>query len=87
MREFTYGELKQGLLCCVSNKDCKNCPAYVEDDFSCTLQLIGAAFNCINTMEKDLADANKRAEMWEEHAKNLDAALRETVCENLRGKL
>ena len=85
MKEFTYGELKQGLLCCTVYKDCKGCPCFDEDtmttisvgDASCTMQLMSAAMNCINVMEKDLADANKRAEMWEEHAKNLQEALLE----------
>jgi hypothetical protein len=72
--EFTYGELKQGLICCTVYRNCSGCPLFDEDimqtatvgDDSCTLQLMSAAFNCINIMEKDLADANKRAEMWEE---------------------
>jgi hypothetical protein len=34
----------------------------------CTYQLMSAAMNCINVMEKDLADAVKRADMWEEVA-------------------
>ena len=81
MKEFTYGELKQGLLCCTVYRDCTNCPLYINDDLGpradCTYALMSAAMNCINVMEKDLADAAKRAEMWEEHAKNLQEALLE----------
>ena len=79
MREFTFGELKQGLICCVVNRNCKGCPCFDEDkmqtcsagDLSCTAQLMAAAFNCINTMEKDLADATKRADDWEEFARKM----------------
>lgn len=67
--ELSYGELKQGLLCCTVYRNCANCPLYVNDDLGprkdCTYHLMSAAMNCINVMEKDLADANKRAEMWE----------------------
>jgi hypothetical protein len=31
--------------------------------------------NCINVMEKDLADTNKRAEMWEDAATANEKAL------------
>ena len=79
MIELSFGELKQGLLCCTVYRDCTNCPLYINDDLGpkadCTYALMSAAMNCINVMEKDLADANKRAEMWEEHAKNLQEAL------------
>lgn len=79
MREFTYGELKQGLICCVVNRNCAGCPMFDEDtmttttvgDMPCTYQLMSAAFNCINVMEKDLADAIKRADDWEEFARNM----------------
>ena len=81
MIELSFGELKQGLLCCTVYRDCTNCPLYINDDLGpradCTYALMSAAMNCINVMEKDLADANKRAEMWEEHAKNLQEALLE----------
>jgi hypothetical protein len=43
----------------------------------CTYQLMSAAFNCINTMEKDLADAVKSADMWKEQAENLQEVLSE----------
>jgi hypothetical protein len=36
---------------------------------------MSAAMNCINVMEKDLADANKRAEMWEDAATANEKAL------------
>ena len=76
MKEFTYGELKQGLLCCTVYRDCKGCPCFDEDtmtttsvgDVSCTMQLMAAAMNCINTMERDLADVSALAGRWEEAA-------------------
>ena len=75
MIELTYGELKQGLICCTVYKDCTNCPLYINDDLGpradCTYTLMSAAMNCINVMEKDLADANKRADDWEEFARNM----------------
>ena len=79
MKEFTYGELKQGLLCCTVYRDCKGCPCFDEDtmtttsvgDASCTMQLMAAAMNCINVMEKDLKEANKRANDWEEFARRM----------------
>ena len=81
MREFSFGELKQGLICCTVYRNCSGCPLYMGHEKGphedCTYQLMSAAMNCINTMEKDLADAVKRAEMWEEHAKNLQEALLE----------
>lgn len=66
MKEFTFGELKQGLICCTVYKNCKGCPLFDEDtmqtttngDSSCTMQLMAAALNCINVMEKDLAESN-----------------------------
>ena len=86
MREFTFGELKQGLICCTVYRDCRACPLYRGDDLGpeedCTYQLISAAFNCINVMEADLTAAIKRADMWEEaataHEKDL-IALRESL--------
>ena len=75
MIELTYGELKQGLVCCTVYKDCTDCPLYINDDLGpradCTYTLMSAAFNCINVMEKDLADANKRADDWEEFARSM----------------
>ena len=72
MIELTYGELKQGLLCCTVYRDCTDCPLYINDDLGpradCTYALMSAAMNCINVMEKDLEEANKRADMWEETA-------------------
>ncbi len=72
MREFTFGELKQGLICCTVYRNCSGCPLYMGPEKGpheeCTYQLMSAALNCINIMEKDLADANKRAEQWEEVA-------------------
>lgn len=75
MREFTYGELKQGLICCTVYRDCAACPCYrgheagPEED--CTYKLMSAAMNCIHVMEKDLEEANKRADDWEEFARNM----------------
>ena len=72
MIELTYGELKQGLLCCTVYRDCTDCPLYINDDLGpradCTYALMSASMNCINIMEKDLEEANKRADMWEETA-------------------
>ena len=79
MREFTFGELKQGLICCVVNRNCAGCPLYMGPERGpheeCTYQLMSAAFNCINVMEKDLADAISRAERWEAVATKHEQAL------------
>ena len=83
MKEFTYGELKQGLICCTVYRDCKGCPLFDEDkmqtatvgDYSCTEQLMSAAMNCINVMEKDLEAANKRAEGWKAMCEHFEAEL------------
>ncbi len=74
MVELTYGELKLGLICCTVYQSCKGCPMYRGDDLgpvsagdlTCSHMLMAAAMNCINVMEKDLADMTKRAEGWEE---------------------
>ena len=75
MKEFTFGELKQGLLCCTVYKNCAGCPCYHGPDLGpeedCSLHLMTAAMNCINVMEKDLAEANKRADGWEEFARKI----------------
>lgn len=79
MIELTYGELKQGLICCTVYRDCRGCPMYQGDDLgpvsagdlTCSHMLMAAALNCINIMEKDLADANKRADDWEEFARGM----------------
>ena len=69
MIELTYGELKDALFCCTVCQDCTLCPLYINDDLGpkqdCTYHLMSAAMNCINVMEKDLAEANKRADGWE----------------------
>ena len=69
MIELTYGELKQGLLCCTVYHDCTNCPLYLNDEHDprqdCTYKLMSAAMNCINIMENDLEAANRRADNWE----------------------
>jgi hypothetical protein len=61
MKEFTFGELKQGLLCCTVYKNCSGCPLYMGPEKGpreeCTYQLMSAAFNCINTLEKDLTES------------------------------
>lgn len=83
MREFTFGELKQGLICCTVYRGCKGCPLFDEDtmqtgtigDDTCTLQLMSAAFNCINVLEKDLGEAIKTAEKWEAVATEHERAL------------
>ncbi len=74
MKELTFGELKQGLLCCTVYRNCSGCPLYLGGDLgtasagelTCTGMLMSAAFNCINTMETDLAAAVKKATEWEE---------------------
>ena len=79
MREFTFGELKQGLICCTVYRSCEGCPCYQGDDLgpvpagdlTCSHMLMAAAMNCINVMEKDLAEANKRADDWEEFARKM----------------
>lgn len=75
MVELSFGELKQGLICCTVYRNCSGCPLYMGGDFGpledCTYQLMSAAFNCINTMEKDLAAAIKRADNWEEFARDM----------------
>jgi hypothetical protein len=73
MVELAFGELKQGLICCTVYRDCRGCPMYQGDDLgpvsagdlTCSHMLMAAALNCINVMEKDLADALKKAEDWE----------------------
>jgi hypothetical protein len=71
--ELTFGELKQALICCTVYRNCDNCPLYrggdvgsvSAGDLTCTDILMSAAWNCINVLEKDLADAVKKAEGWE----------------------
>jgi hypothetical protein len=79
MKEFTYGELKQGFLCCTVYRDCTNCPLYINDDLGpkqdCTYHLMSAALNCINVMEKDLNAANKRADGWEGACEYLESEI------------
>lgn len=76
MKELTFGELKQGLICCTVYKNCTGCPLYMggdlgtasAGDLTCTDMLLSAAMNCINTLEKDLREANQRAKSWEQTA-------------------
>ncbi len=72
MKEFTFGELKQGLICCTVYRNCSGCPLYMGPEKGpheeCTYQLMSAAMNCINVMEKDLAEAQSRAAAWEDIA-------------------
>lgn len=83
MKEFTYGELKQGLLCCTVYRDCTGCPFYVGSDteaakagdLSCTRMLLSTAMNCINVMEKDLEEAVLRANSWEVACEHLEAEI------------
>jgi hypothetical protein len=83
MKELTFGELKQGLLCCTVYKNCSGCPLYMggdlgtasAGDLTCTGMLMAAALNCINVMKKDLADAVKSADMWKEQAENWQEAM------------
>lgn len=90
MVELTFGELKQALICCTVYKSCDRCPLYQGGDLgpvsvgdlTCTDILLAAAMNCINVMEKDLADSVKLAEDWEavatKHEHNL-IELRESL--------
>ena len=83
MVELSFGELKQGLICCTVYRNCSGCPLYRGDDLgtasagdlTCTDMLLSAAMNCINTMEKDLVAANKRADDWEYFAKEQNREL------------
>jgi hypothetical protein len=83
VKNFTFGELKQGLICCTVYRDCRGCPLFDEDkmqtatagDYSCTSQLMSAAFNCINVLEEDLAKVTKHAEEWEAVATYHEKAL------------
>lgn len=70
--ELTYGELKDALFYCTVCRSCTNCPLKEDNietvsagDPTCTYHLLSAAMNCINIMEKDLADAVKKATEWE----------------------
>ena len=72
MKEFTYGELKQALVCCTVYQNCKNYPMYRNDDDgpepNCTYHLMSAAMNCINAMEKDLIDVSALVGRWKDAA-------------------
>lgn len=76
MKELTFGELKQALTCCTIFKSCFDCPLLDRDesktvsagDKTCTQQLMAAAMNCINIMERDLSDVRSLAGRWEETA-------------------
>lgn len=69
MKELTFGELKQGLICCTIHRNCAGCPLYLGPDLGpkedCTYALMSAAFNCINTMETDIMKLSKNAKEWE----------------------
>jgi hypothetical protein len=79
MIELTYGELKKALTCCTVYRTCDGCPLYrggdlgpvSAGDLTCTGMLMSAAMNCINVMEKDLAEANAVAERWKNMAEDL----------------
>ena len=68
-KELSFAELKQGLICCTVYKNCTGCPLYMGPDLGpkedCTYALMSAAFNCINIMEKDLADLVASAKQGE----------------------
>ena len=74
MKELTFGELKKGLICCTVYRSCEGCPLFDEDnmqtvsagDLTCSQQLMAAAMNCINIMEKDFEDMTQKAKNWEE---------------------
>lgn len=75
MIELTYGELKDALFCCTVCRDCDLCPLYRGADLgpteNCNYHLLSAAMNCINVMEKDLADANKRVNDLEDSTRKM----------------
>lgn len=89
--ELTFGELKTALMCCTVYQSCEKCPLVaVSEDIStsCVYHLLSAAMNCINVMEKDLTDANKRADGWEYVATRHELeliTLRETI-DSLEGR-
>lgn len=60
MKELSFCDLKQGLICCTVYRNCAGCPLYMGPELGpkedCTYALMSAAFNCINTMEKDFAE-------------------------------
>lgn len=60
MKELSFGDLKQGLICCTVYRNCSGCPLYMGPEKGpheeCTYKLMSAAFNCITTMEKDFAE-------------------------------
>lgn len=70
--ELSFGELKHALICCTVYQNCDGCPLFNGPEEgpinNCTYHLLSASMNCINTMEKDLASAIKKAADWEEVA-------------------
>ena len=69
MVELTFGELKTALICCTVYKDCNKCSlSATNSDLTCKHILMSAAMNCINVLEKDLADMTTKAEQWEKVA-------------------
>lgn len=95
MKELTFAEVKQGLICCTVNRNCAGCPLYIggdintasAGDLTCTGILMSAARACLNNFEQDLATAYKRVAEWEAvataHEKSL-IELRESL--DRRGK-
>lgn len=95
MKELTFAEVKQGLICCTVNRNCAACPLYMGGDIgtvsagylTCTGILMSAARVCLNNFEQDLVTAYKRVDEWEAaataHEKSL-IELRESL--DRRGK-
>ena len=95
MKELTFAEVKQGLICCTVNRNCASCPLYIDGDINsasagdltCTGILMSAARACLNNFAQDLATAYKRVAEWEAvataHEKSL-IELRESL--DRRGK-
>ena len=73
MKELTFAEVKQGLICCTVNRNCDGCPLYMggdigavsAGDLTCTGILMSAARVCLNNFEQDLAAAYRRVDEWE----------------------
>ena len=79
MKELSFGDLKQGLICCTVYKNCSGCPLYMGSDLGpkedCTYALMSAAFNCINTMERDIASIADLAKRWERQCLDREAEI------------
>ena len=79
MKELSFGDLKQGLICCTVYRNCAGCPLYMGPDLGpkedCTYALMSAAFNCINAMERDIACMADLAKRWERQCLDREAEI------------